>query len=244
MASDPQLIPKPDDPDTVARSAAHDPWGVKRAEKLLMSLQGVLSARVVANPQGEVTEVHVLVQAGTTPKQVVRNVESALLAHLGLKIDHRRISVAQTASVEPIDVLEQAAVQAEAKRRGVLFKRIEVRQGDRQRVTLQVSLTVEGQDVTGEYETADNAKARLQGAARATVMALDKVLPHGTVELEGAILMEAFGLEFAFAGVHVMANRRGTHLLTGSAEVKQSAEEAAALAVLDATNRWLQTQGT
>src|SRR5689334_22586852 len=172
-------MPKPgEEPEKPNKAAAHDPWGVKRAEKLLTSLQGVLSARVVANPQGEVTEVHVLVQAGTTPKQVVRNVESALLAHLGLKIDHRRISVAQTASVEPIDVLEQAAVQAEAKRRGVLFKRIEVRQGDRQRVTLQVSLTVEGQDVTGEYETADNAKARLQGAARATVMALDKVLPH------------------------------------------------------------------
>jgi hypothetical protein len=32
---------------------------------------------------------------------------------------------------------------------------------------------------------------------------------------------------------------RGTALLTGSAEVRDGAETAAALAVLDATNRWV-----
>jgi hypothetical protein len=239
VASDAQLMPNPE-PDLPGKPA-HDPWGVKRAEKLLTSLQGVLSARVVANAQGEVTEVHVLVQAGSTPKQVVRNVESALLAHLGLKIDHRRISVAQTASVEPIDVLEKAAVQAEAKRRMVLFKKIEFRASERQRLTIVVTLDAgTGQDVVGEYETADSGKARLQGAARAAVIAVDKLVPNGTLELEGAMLVDAFGTSFVFAGVHVVANR-GSRMLTGTAEVKQAAEEAAALAVLDATNRWMQS---
>jgi len=214
---------------------------VKRAEKLLTSLSGVLSARVVTSPQGDVTEIHVLVQAGTAPKQVVRNVESALLAHLGLMVDHRKISVAQTASVEPIDILEQSAVQAEAKKRGVLFKKVEIRPGERQRLGIIVTLSLSGNDVSGEYETADNPKARVQGAARAAVMALDKLLPSGTLELEGAMILEAFGMDFAFAAVHVVADR-GTHMLTGTCEVKQTAEAAAAMAVLDATNRWLQTQ--
>jgi len=105
-----------------------------------------------------------------------------------------------------------------------------------------VTLSIAGNDVVGEYETADNPKARLQGAARAAVLALDKILPHGTVELEGAMVLDAFGLEFAFAGVHVVAER-GTRLLVGTCEVKQSAEESAVLAVLDATNRWVQSQG-
>ena len=52
-----------------------DPWGVRRAENLLTSLEGVLSARVVTTPLGEVSEVHVLAQAGTPAKQLVRNVE-------------------------------------------------------------------------------------------------------------------------------------------------------------------------
>ncbi len=46
-----------------------DPWGVRRAEGLLTSLQGVLSARVEVSPMGEVTAVHVLTHAGASPKQ-------------------------------------------------------------------------------------------------------------------------------------------------------------------------------
>src|SRR4051812_13047209 len=66
-----------------APDAIPDPWGVRRAENLLTSLEGILSARVVTTPLGEVSEVHVLAQAGLAPKQLVRNIESALLAQLG-----------------------------------------------------------------------------------------------------------------------------------------------------------------
>ena len=89
--------------------AMPDPWGVRRAENLLTSLEGIISARVVTTPLGEVSEIHVLAQAGLTPKQIVRNVESALLAQLGLKVDHRKISIAQTADVRPLDAAAGAA---------------------------------------------------------------------------------------------------------------------------------------
>nr|MDH3571900.1 hypothetical protein [Gemmatimonadota bacterium] len=72
--------------DDQSERATPDPWGVRRAENLLTSLQGVLSARIEVSPIGEVTAVHVLTGAGSSPKQMVRNVESALLAQLGLKI--------------------------------------------------------------------------------------------------------------------------------------------------------------
>ena len=103
-----------------------DPWGVRRAENLLTSLEGVLSARVVTTPLGEVSEIHILAQAGLSPKQLVRNVESALLAHLGLKVDHRKISVAQTAEVKPIETLDRAAVRERAMQRAVLFEDVAV----------------------------------------------------------------------------------------------------------------------
>ena len=90
------------DPLPLAGAGA-DPWGVKRAENLITSLTGVLSARVVVTPQGEVSEIHVLTLSDVQAKQVVRNIESALMAQLGLKIDHRKISVAQTADVRPIE---------------------------------------------------------------------------------------------------------------------------------------------
>ena len=71
-------------------------WNIERAEALLNSLRGVLSARVVARPGGVIEEIHLLTEGDVPAKQSVRNVESALLAHFGLKIDHRKVSVAQT----------------------------------------------------------------------------------------------------------------------------------------------------
>jgi hypothetical protein len=218
-----------------------DPWGVKRAENLLQTLQSVLSARVVVSPVGEITEVHVLASSGVSPKQVVRNVESALLAHLGIKVDHRKISVAQTAEVEPIEALEGAAIRSEALRRGVVYKTLELVAAAPHRVRFAVTLDVGGREVVGEEEAAETARARLQAAARATVSALEQALPRGTFQLEGVKTVEAFGEELVVAAVHVIDGRE-TRLLTGTAQAKEAPEQASVLAVLDATNRWFQAR--
>lgn len=220
-----------------ARPSA-DPWGVRRAENLLTSLQGVLSARIVVSPLGEVEEVHVLTQGGTPAKQVVRNVESALLAHLGLRVDHRKISVAQTADVRPIDALDQQAVREQAIRRGILFDRLEFRSVAGGRFGIAVTLRVGEAEFNGSSESVDSERARLQSSARATVNALEQVFERGMLELEGAQVVEAFGRRYVFAGV-LVSEGRGSVLLTGTCELSETSERAAALAVLDATNRWL-----
>ena len=73
---------------------------IRRAEELLTTLPGILSAKIVASDMGAVDEIHVLTTAEYTPKQTVRNIESALIAHLGMRVDHRKISVAS--SSEPV----------------------------------------------------------------------------------------------------------------------------------------------
>lgn len=223
------------------RPSGGDPWGVRRAENLLTSLQGVLSARIVVSPMGEVEEVHVLTQGGTAPKQVVRNVESALLAHLGLRVDHRKISVAQTADVQPIEALDQHAVREAARRREVLFGRLEFQGGSGSRITLAVTLQAGDEEFTGAAEAVDNARARMLGAARAAVAALEHVVEQGTLEVEGVQVVEAFGRRYVMAGV-LVAESRSSYLLTGTCELADSPERAAVLAVLDATNRWLVSQ--
>ena len=129
-------------PPTPGSGVTPDPWGVKRAENLIASLTGILSARVVVTPLGEVSEIHVLTRADQQAKQVVRNIESALMAQLGMKIDHRKISVAQTADVKPIEALQNEAITSRAKQRVVVFRGLEIRPADRaQRVVLRVKLT-------------------------------------------------------------------------------------------------------
>jgi hypothetical protein len=220
-------------------SASPDPWGVKRAENLLTSLQGVLSARVEVSPIGEVTAVHVLTTAGGAPKQMVRNVESALLAQLGLKVDHRKISIAQTAQVRPIEALEHSAVKEEALRRGVLFKSVDVVPGTAHRARVKVQLSVRGEVLEAEEEVADSLRPRLHGAAKAALSLLDKAIPESTLDLDAVRTMEEFGTVVVVVD---MVDERETRLLTGTAEVRGHPEGAAVLAVLDATNRWVQAR--
>src|SRR5215218_5854489 len=102
---------------------APDPWGVRRAENLLTSLEGILSARVVTTPLGELSEGHILAQAG-------------------LKIDHRKISIAQTAEVRPIEALEQQQVRERVLQRTMLFENLSVAPGRRpHRIAISVTLS-------------------------------------------------------------------------------------------------------
>ncbi|PYP71992.1 MAG: hypothetical protein DMD36_02910 [Gemmatimonadetes bacterium] len=211
---------------------------MKRVENLIASLTGVLSARVMVTPLGEVSEVHVLTTSDVQGKQVVRNIESALMAQLGLKIDHRKISVAQTADVRPIEQLQEEAVKTRAKRRVVMFQGLEVRPGPRpQRVVVRVKLSFEGKDAEAEEQGTDTMRNRVEAAARATALCLDELLPDNSIALEGAQIIEAFDRKFVFVAVHGLGGREA-QLLTGTCEIRESGERSAVLAVLDATNRW------
>jgi len=222
--------------------AAPDPWGVRRAENLLTSLEGILSARVVTTPLGEVSEVHILAQAGLQPKQLVRNIESALLAQLGLKVDHRKISIAQTADVKPIEALERDSLRDRVLQRTVLFENLAVAPGRRQhRISITVTLSFRGVTETAEEESSDTPRSRVEGAAKAAVTVLDRLLTDSSIALEGAKIVEGFDREFAFVAVQGLGGRE-TILMTGTSEIKESAERAAVFAVLDATNRWTEAR--
>ena len=223
------LTPPPQSPD---------PWGVKRAENLIASLTGVLSARVVVTPLGEVSEIHVLTTSDQQAKQVVRNIESALMAQLGLKIDHRKISVAQTADVRPIEEMQEEAVRTRSKQRVVMFQSLEVRPSERpQRVLVRVRLSFAGREAEAEQEGTDTVRNRVEAAARAAAACLDELLPDNSIALEGAAIIEAFDRRFVFVAVHGLGGREA-QLLTGTCEIRESKERSAVLAVLDATNRW------
>lgn len=64
-------------------------------EKLIGQIMGVIAARVVPDSAGHIAEIHVLAGADRNPKQVVRDIESALAASFAVFIDHKKISVAQ-----------------------------------------------------------------------------------------------------------------------------------------------------
>ncbi|HEX5580829.1 MAG TPA: hypothetical protein VFX39_04575 [Gemmatimonadaceae bacterium] len=218
---------------------------LQRAEELLSSLPGVISARIMADVQGTINEIHVLTSLDVAPKQTVRNIESALIAHLGVRVDHRKISVATT--VEPERTRAAAANEAEATPeaappapgRRLYFEDVEVRRSRAKGVTCRVTLRKGESSYAGEAEGMENERARLELAARATLAAIAEAEElQGLLALDGVRRISAFEREFAFVAVTARMQRM-TAMLTGSCEIRESLETAGALAVLDATNRWL-----
>lgn len=69
--------------------------GYPELEEVIRRVRGVVSARVLRGDEGEISEVHVVSEPGRNPKQLVRDIESAVLVGLGLSLDHKKISVVQ-----------------------------------------------------------------------------------------------------------------------------------------------------
>lgn len=229
---------------------------LRRAEELIATLPGVVSVRIVPTESGLVDTIHVLTTGETQPKQTVRNVESALMAHLGMRVDHRKVSVATTmtrptpgggitaalvaaAAAVPPTSAGEASSAAAVRGRTVLFEDVEIRGSRSKGVACKVTLRRGDETFIGESEGVESDRSRVEVAARAALAAIAKSEgDERRLSLEGCKVVEAFDREFVFVGVTVRLGRESA-LMTGSAEVKDSAETAGVLAVLDATNRWV-----
>jgi hypothetical protein len=224
---------------------------IRRAEELLATLPGVISAKIIAGETGAVDEIHILTTTEVQPKQTVRNIESALIAHLGMRVDHRKISVATTEAQRRPSSGGMAAIIEEPPpsalealnglKRTIYFEDVEVRRSRARGVACRVTLRKGEEMYVGEAEGVENDRSRMELAARATTLALMKADKEGrTLAVDGVKLVDAFDREFVFVGVTARIGRE-TSLLTGSCEIRDSVETASALAVLDATNRWIES---
>jgi len=225
-----------------------DPWGLRRIEKLLLGLDGVGSLKIVPDGQGAIEEIHVLSGSSLGPKQIVRNIESALLAEFGLQIDHRKISIARVKTPETSTVLpaaaaavaaEPAPAPAPSSERRLVLGNVHIERAAGHKVTCRVDLSHDDEVFTGEAEGPDFEKARMEVAATAALEAAqlatgDRVF----LALQGIDTVGAFGQSFVLAAVNGTV-RRDSESLAGVVRVRDSVEEAAVLACLQAINRWV-----
>ncbi len=229
-------------------------WTIQDAEALLLSLRGVLSARLVTRPGGEIEEIHLLTTDEVTAKQTVRNVESALLAHLDVNVDHRKISVAQTrdrpAIAEPEGTPDPPVRLLPEPPQGVdriLFVGHQIETERSHQVKHRVEIEWREKSFVGEGSGADLPRGRLEAVTRATLAAIEAVVaseeserrsPGVTLALDGVKIVNAFDRDFVLVAVHAMAGRDVTSL-AGATVVESSADRSAILATLQATDRWV-----
>ncbi|MDP2857810.1 MAG: hypothetical protein Q8P50_07530 [Bacillota bacterium] len=225
-------------------------WSIEDAEQLLLSLKGVVSARLVTRPGGEVEEIHLLTTDEVAAKQTVRNVESALLAQLGIEVDHRKISVAQTkqrpaapAPELPVRLLPEPL----AAQNRLLFQAHQVETERSHQVKHRVEIEWKGARYSGTASAADLPRPRLEAVSKATLTAVEQALltemeggpGHAvTLSLDGVKVVDAFDRTFVLVAVNAMSGRDVTPL-AGATVVEVSPDRAAILATLQATDRWV-----
>ena len=200
----------------------------EQAEAVICQLRDVISARVVFGAGGEIEEIHVLTHPVESPKHVVRDIESALQAHLDLRVDHRKISVAQ---------VQGPSERAERPRLKVVDVSVLLNGSHAQ---AKVRLTRDGVVSEGGADGHNSATGQLRQIAAATLRAIEEA--HA---VEGALVLEDLDPGITISGKHVVLvgvnwiSDRGEELLVGSAVVKQDIWRTAVNATLDAVNRRL-----
>ena len=206
---------------------------VGQMESLISRLPAVLRATIVVNDWGGIEEIHVLTTLERTPKQVVRDVESALSAEWNVHVDHKRISVAQIRTDDIVKTRQFLMVQEVALD-------VDTAQGLSHAVVQIEPTNEDGVFYRGEWSGRYVPSHHTMAVAEATVQALNTVpeLNERLVLLEVRPL-EVAGQTIILAALSHLDLSRHEELLIGTALESGDAHGAAAQAVVDAVNRWM-----
>jgi hypothetical protein len=200
-------------------------------EREICRLPDVSIARLVAEHDGRVSEVHIVAHAGKHPKQIVRDVQSIALASFGLELDRRTISVVQLGG----NVLDERTV-VEPRASIVAI----TAESNGMRSLVRVTLAREEDEAVGFAEGSIATTARHRLVATATVDALRQLDPAAeSVDVDHAQIVRIGANDVAIVTI-VYVVPPAEQLVSGSAIVRPQQEaDAVARAVLDATNRRL-----
>ncbi len=218
---------------SAANSASPRYVSAEQIEDVVRQLKDVVSTRAVLGPMGRIDELHVLVNAKRAPKQIARDIESALRAHLDVLLDYKKISIAQ--------VQGRAALGGAAAGSG----RIRLRFAD-------VSLTVTGSRAEAVVHLkrddalfAGSSMGHASGYNQLRLIATAAIRAvEDSRDQDGTMVVEDLQTEVSLAGrkavvvlVSALAPPKGEELLTGSALIRQDVWKAVVNATLDAVNR-------
>jgi hypothetical protein len=224
-------------------------------EALVTALHGVMASSVVLDSTGRIEEIHVLAEARIHPKQIVRNIESALSAGLGVTVDRRIISVAQVRPEQEDALREEEALAAaeidqhppppvpdDTATGRFIFVGYDARTQPDLEAACRVTLRRGNEAYSGSGTGPGTPLGRGQAAARAVFAAIATARASQSLGLEGVSVIESHGKPYVLVAAHATAGRSSVPL-TGIASLHRSPEEAAILASLQATNRWNELDG-
>jgi len=200
---------------------------IESYQKLLNKIPGVINTKVIINEEGELTEIHVLADLSRGAKQIVRDVQSALLASCNLSVDHKIISVAQ---------IDNNNIGIRESRLVIESIQIYSRSG---KIEACVLLKKDDQVYEGISVGGNSSKGRLRVISEATLRAIHRYLKQDFVfTLSDVVKVNLVDQNIIVVSM-IHLNNKGEEYLSGSAVIKGDEDEAVVKATLNAVNRKL-----
>ena len=193
-------------------------------EEALCRLPIIDAARIVGDGT-RISEVHVLAGSSKPPKQVVRDVQSLVMARFGITIDRKTVSVVQ---------LAPDATAGEPDR-PVINNIEEI--PDRSTMMATVALTWKSQSHVGSASGPAAASARLRIIGEATLRAVEDVIGGDPPLALDAVAVTTVGSRPVIIAQVVGMRGDAEEVSVGCALVRGDEAESAVRAVLDALNR-------
>lgn len=196
-------------------------------EKVLLHIKDIHTVKVNLAPDGDLEGIHVLASSDRSIKQIVRDIQTALLSQFGLRISSDRLRVTLIGGELDPDA---------AWGRPVLTGVQVYAAGSLSRVV--VELKKFGLSFRGEAEGPAFGLSHLRMVSEATLRAAEGYLQTGLeFQVEDVVLLPLTRAQVAVAAVSYIDPVGKIHTLTGSATLRHDDREAVARATLDALNR-------
>ena len=210
-----------------ADKSAPEEW-----KELISHLPSVLNAEFVLDEGGSVRELHVLSGTDRNAKQIVRDIQSAMMARFGIELDHRVISVAQI----PHSPGSMELVRRDTDRLICSGIDISIRNSG---CEVAVELMCRGEQYVGHAKAGSSAIERRRAAAEATLDAISQFAGDACRLRLGEVRSATIaGSEAVLAAVTISCEGR-EELLVGSCVSRDEEPLTAVRATLDALNRRL-----
>jgi len=199
-------------------------------ERTLCQIAEIEAVRVVNDSNNLIQELHVLASGQRAPRQIVRDIESLLMARFGIPIDHKKVSIAQ------ISTPSEPSKSRSLGRLKISNIAIDVK--DRN-ANVEVTLAQGSTQSSGTAKGPASQNGRLRLAAAAALEAAAKSMTiESSLALEHVSIIPTSTGKVAVACISVIT-RAGEETYAGSAMVKGDECDSVVKATMSAINRHL-----
>ncbi len=189
-------------------------------------IDSVINSKIISN-ENEILEIHILTNNIRSPKQIVRDVETAIITTFDYRLDRKIISIAQIES------------EYDEKIKRIKFEELTLTTNIN---TIECSLTLsyEEQEYTVSQTGINTHSNKRKIVADTTIKVVEKILEKTAVFDIQDVITQTSGSVIVTTILVNMLNGGTEEIIVGSAIVKNDINESIAKATLSAVNRRIQ----